>query len=407
MTVTGPVAVGSMPPMRSISCREWLLNDQSALLQRQGEHKYPAPGDRVELRNLTAMRRWPLATLNNLHLSKEDALQEMQGPAKQQYGTSMIVVSTPRQFWTSPMDPWSHAVSLQALSQETGMLVVGGTMPAPGRPASIDDFETEVARLQTDLAVGFEAAPPQGGADRIRPGLIGELPLGGDDLLTLRVCVEAQRRSRAPLLLSGPVSHEALAILEGTAGLPGSGGSCFWNSCAFFDVPSYSPVTVEQLAARGAFIGFSPPPATADIAWQDYVGRRPLRTEREFLEAVRSVASGNVLVSSSLRFRTDLAACGGPGLSYASELLLTARQTGDASLPQEEVLSSTSMSFLQYPWKPPPPPEKVEHLIECHWCGTQKKQGDHFSKLGFNYCTPKCLAQHRKADFAPNVSGRT
>lgn len=207
-------------------------------------------------------------------------------------------------------------------------------------------------------------------------------------------------------MLSGPVSHEALAILEGATAFPGSGGPCIWKSCVFFDIPPQSPVTVEQLAARGAFIGFTPPPAAADIAWQDYMGRTPLRTEHEFLEAVRSLASSSVLVSSGLRFRTDLAAYGGPGLAHASELLLTARQAGDESLPQEGVLFSTALSFLQYPWKPPPPPEKVEHFIECHWCGAQKKQGDHFSKLGFDYCTTKCLAQHRKADFAPTVSGR-
>ena len=70
---------------------------------------------------------------------------------------------------------------------------------------------------------------------------------------------------------------------------------------------------------------------------EDYPGRRPLRTachcklgkrqalwlrsEGAFLEKLQSLDRSRVLLATGLRFRTDLATFGGPGLGYAVQLL--------------------------------------------------------------------------------------
>ena len=86
---------------------------------------------------------------------------------------------------------------------------------------------------------------------------------------------------------------------------------------------------------------------------------------------------------------------------------------------------------------------EVLHEIECHWCGktwlsrrsvcfflavvcaTRKPDGEHFSKMGphsdlicallaqrnpavttgFDYCSPGCIAKHRRVDFEPSTCG--
>ncbi|CAJ1335772.1 unnamed protein product [Effrenium voratum] len=125
----------------------------------------------------------------------------------------------------------------------------------------------------------------------------------------------------------------------------------------------------------------------------DYPGRRPLRTEPDFVEAVKACGV-NALISSGLRFRTDLTAFGGPGLAHALDLLK------HAGVSTENVWAN-ALSFLSFPWVAPAKPEKVTRQIECHWCGTRKMEGEHFSKMGFDYCSPSCIAKHRRAEFDP------
>lgn len=441
MTVTGPLEpTAALAAGGPVLCREWLLNDQCALLERgsgnadsveataaptevgacMGDSRRPRSDDCVEMGTLTAMRRWPLDALNNLHLLLGDVMNELGGPFKRQHPGALVVVCTPRAHWT-PSAPWDRAESLRALSQETGVRIIAGTVPAPGCPASLNDFETEVARLMSDLAAGYEPNPSSKKQssltseddERVRPGLIGEFPLSdsmpASELLALRVCIEAHRRSEAPLFLSGPVSAEAFSVLEGASGSPGS-GPCLWSRCAFFDVPPNSAVSAVELAARGAFVGFCPPPGAADVAWQPYPSRRPWKTEEAFLAALAAAPVGQVVIGSGLRFRTDLVAFGGPGLAYAPDLLVAAAAgyvgAPPSSLPGQDALRASAVALLQYPWQPPVPPEKVIYTIACHWCGTRKNEGEHFSKLGFDYCTPKCISKHRQVDFAPEMHDR-
>lgn len=418
MTVHGP-----QPPEElaarggSALCREWLLSDQANLLERTSAGvappSRPRPEDVVELGNLAAMRRWPLASLHNLHLSREDALRELTGPFKHRHGGSIVVVSTPRAFW-SPEAPADRGKAMQALSSEAGVALVVGTAPAPGKPASEAEIEAEVAGLISDLVVGFaasRAAPAEGEGERPRPGFLGELQLWESgkpapvaEVLALRACVEAQRRTGAPMLLSGPVSEEAFAILEA--------GPCLWEKCCFFDVPPNSPKQPAQLAEKGSFLGFCPPAGAADVSWEAYSGRRPWRSEEVFLEALTSALPGRSIVGSGLRFRTDLAAYGGAGLSLAPELLAfcaAAGATGSPAIrppPDEAALRNSVVRWLQYPWRPPAAPEQVVHTIMCHWCGTRKKDGEHFSKMAFNYCAPKCIRKHGQVEYAPDKHER-
>eukprot|EP00913_Durusdinium_trenchii_P014423 g13529.t1 len=108
------------------------------------------------------------------------------------------------------------------------------------------EFEVQVASVVTDLAAGI---------GQFWPGFIGEIE--GTDLGALAVAVEAQRRSQAPILITGEVSDDAFRILD----------DAIWRRCAFFDVPS-EPALIE-IQARGALIGFSAPPGAADVSWQD------------------------------------------------------------------------------------------------------------------------------------------
>merc|ERR1719277_1396301 len=71
------------------------------------------------------------------------------------------------------------------------------------------------------------------------------------------------------------------------------------------------------------------PPAAPDISWQPRAAQRPWKTEEAFLQALAAAPPGKALVSSGLRFRTDLAAFGGPGLGLCADLLSAARP-GDA-----------------------------------------------------------------------------
>ena len=199
----------------------------------------------------------------------------------------------------------------------------------------------EVAKLVSNLSVGFASTAA---AERVLPGIIGEVHLscGAASLFELRVCVEAQRRTGAPLLLSGPVSEEAFEILGGAS----ASGPCLWCKCAIFDVPADSPVKAQRLWATGMRVGLCPPTGGADVSRGPYFAQRPWRTEGAFLEELASIPRDQCLVSSGLRFRTDLTAAGGPGLSHLPDLL-----HGRAS---REELRRVAVEFLRYPWKPPP-----------------------------------------------------
>lgn len=395
MCVGGPVAPEKLPQGPAL-CREWLLNDQSKLLVERAGF---AAGTRLELQNALAMRRWPLCSLHNLHLSSEDAVREVLGPFRRSFGGGLIVITTPRAFWNvASASGWSETLrSFVKEAERPELALVVGTAPAPGCPATAADFEVEVAKLESDLAIGFEAA--QQGQDCIRPGFIGELclPAEADEaaLSALRVCAEAQRRTGAPMLLSGSVSEEALGVLMDVGAV--------WEKCAFFDVPPDSPVAPATLAELGAFLGFCSPPGAADVAWQPYPARRPWKTEPQFLSALSGGPAGRTLISSGVRFRTDIVQGGGPGLCAAPELLAEGLPSDE--LPAAASFREAAISFLQYPWKPPPPPVEVIRTVECHWCGTRVKEGDHFSKFQFDYCAPKCLGQHRKAEFAEDKRG--
>eukprot|EP00927_Polykrikos_kofoidii_P070119 TRINITY_DN6599_c0_g1_i2.p1 TRINITY_DN6599_c0_g1~~TRINITY_DN6599_c0_g1_i2.p1 ORF type:complete len:410 (+),score=58.61 TRINITY_DN6599_c0_g1_i2:246-1475(+) len=370
MTVGGPLAPEDVP-VGPVLCREWLLADQAALLVAEtagldgsgdGGVGCPKAGSRVELSGLAVLRRWPLCALHNLSLSKDDVLQEISGPFKRRHSGGLVMVSTPRPFWgvSTPQD-W--AAALLALQKDACVQLVSGTSPAPGRPASPsnEDIEVEVAKLVSDLAVGYE------GSTQVRPGFIGELLLHGPsadatELLSLLTCVEAQRRCGAPLLLSGPVSAEAFAILDGSR--TGVSGPCLWERCAFFDVPIDSPVPVGELVRRGAYAGFCPPPCCGETAWASYAYQRPWRTEEAFFEGLAVAPAGRALLGSGLRFRTDLTAFGGPGLSYAADLVGAAGSPGCCLPPRSSAAvmagsraREAAIGFLQYPWKPPPPPE--------------------------------------------------
>ncbi|CAE7224935.1 unnamed protein product [Symbiodinium natans] len=368
MTLAGPVPADALNG--PILCREWLLNDQSTLLQSS---KAPLDaGDVVQLSCLSSVRRWPLSTLHNLHLNREDAVQAAAAFSREFSGAGLILVSTPSSF--SVQQPRA----LLEISREAGVQIAMGTTP----PQDLMDFEACVSAVVSDLACGFSGSAS---TEPLRPGFIGEID--AEKMEILAVCVEAQLRSQAPLLVVGSVPREALGYLD--RGL--------WRKCAFFDVPDDSPVSVQELQERGAYVGFCAPPQAADVAWEDYPGRRPMRSEAGFLEAAARVRPGQLLASTGLRFRCDLAAFGGPGLGYAPQLL----QRGSL----QHQCWANAASFLSYPWQPPKPPEKVLHEIECHWCGTMKPDGEHFSKMGFDYCSPSCVAKHRKADFEASAHG--
>ena len=57
------------------------------------------------------------------------------------------------------------------------------------------------------------------------------------------------------------------------------------------------------------------------IEARPYPGARPWKSEEQLLAALSEVPRGRALISSGLRFRTDLASGGGVGLDYAVQLL--------------------------------------------------------------------------------------
>eukprot|EP00439_Symbiodinium_sp_Y106_P040550 s4061_g4.t6 len=366
----GPVPLDALST-GPVLCREWLLNDQSALLRTSSQAASLDPGDVVQLSRLSAVRRWPLSTLHNLHLNQEDALQAASTFVRE-HGPGLILVTTPLQFSLQPR-------ILLDITRETGVHIAVGTAP----PQDLAEFEACVSAVVSDLACGFSGSAS---TEPLRPGFIGEVPAENVDALA--VCVEAQLRSKAPLMMVGSVPREALAHLD----------RADWRKCAFFDIPDDSPVSIQELQDRGAYVGFCAPPQAADVAWEDYPGRRPVRTEASFLEAIGRVAPLRLLLATGLRFRCDLQAFGGSGLGYAVELL----QRGSVD---ELQCRANAVEFLSYPWQAPKPPEKVLHEIECHWCGKVKPDGEHFSKMGFDYCSPGCIAKHRRVDFEPSTCG--
>eukprot|EP00445_Apocalathium_hangoei_P022605 CAMPEP_0203902332 /NCGR_PEP_ID=MMETSP0359-20131031/44405_1 /ASSEMBLY_ACC=CAM_ASM_000338 /TAXON_ID=268821 /ORGANISM="Scrippsiella Hangoei, Strain SHTV-5" /LENGTH=465 /DNA_ID=CAMNT_0050826161 /DNA_START=26 /DNA_END=1421 /DNA_ORIENTATION=+ len=371
MTVLGPVPPADVSAVSGPAlCREWLVNDQKDLLQQatatSGAKQEDGTVGLVELASVMRSRRWPLASLHNLHLSHEDVLAELAGPLKRRAlgaRSCLVVASTPRAFW-NPVSSSDYSSRLRALAREVGdtLVLVVGTAPAPGQLAGEEGLAAEVSRLVSDLRVGFEGSADTEGGEKVRPGFIGELqlwdPLTGPpaphERLALLACAEAQHASGAALVLSGAVSEDVMAVLsEGGADL---------TRCAFFDVPPTSPVSAARLVDAGAFLGFCPPGGSADVAWQDYPGRRPWRTEEAFVDALSSGPSGRTLLGSGLRFRTDLSAFGGPGICYAPDLLAAVSAgvgLGPAIPPCSHDLRQAAVNFLQYAWKPPPPPEKI------------------------------------------------
>ncbi|CAL1165417.1 unnamed protein product [Cladocopium goreaui] len=343
MTLAGPVAAAEVsgPAL----CREWLINDQSQLRKHSKDPR--SSTDLVELQSLARVRRYPLSSLSNLHLNQEDALREAT-ELHRAHGDALVAVSTPRRF---QHDVEQTADALRKVAAEAKIHIVLGIAPPEDA-----NFEVQVATVVSQLASGIRTdADAEGG---LFPGFIGEIDAA--DLQSLRAAVEAHRVSQAPLLLVGEISHDALQLLEGA----------IWRRCAFFDVPITSPMSVAELQARGAFIGFSAPAGAADISWQEYPYRRPLRTEQDFHAATDLLS----LTSSGLRFRTDLTAYGGPGLGYAVDLVSAGRA-------EPSQLTANAVAFLSYPWVAPLAPEKVIHEIPCHWCGTKKVEGEHFSKM--------------------------
>lgn len=179
-------------------------------------------------------------------------------------------------------------------------------------------------------------------------------------------------------------------------------GHAYGRNVFFFDVPIHSPVSAASLAERGANLGFCPPPCGADVAWEEYIERRPWYSEEAFLAALATAPIDKVLLGTGLRFRTDLAAFGGPGLGYSYDLLVRASTSRPGSLPTIPDLRKIAVALLQYSWVPPLPPQKISYYIDCHWCGTSKPEGEHFSKMDFDYCSPKCISKHRQVDFDPD-----
>eukprot|EP00928_Gymnodinium_smaydae_P083581 TRINITY_DN66825_c0_g1_i1.p1 TRINITY_DN66825_c0_g1~~TRINITY_DN66825_c0_g1_i1.p1 ORF type:complete len:466 (+),score=54.29 TRINITY_DN66825_c0_g1_i1:85-1398(+) len=430
MTVLGPVAPADLSRDGSsfLLCREWLLNDQSALVDGQPDATDSLQtGDRISLATVGAARRWPLCSLHNLSISYDDALLELNALPQ----GSVVVDSTPRAFW-SPASTGQRAALLWSLAQSTGIRLIMGTAPDVQRGLTSFDagvIEAATKQLVRDLSEGYELQSlpgqdirlPQGAPQRVLPGVIGELALSSHEeseafeLCVLRIAVEAQRLTGAPVLLSGPISAKAMAILDGTSS---ERGPCLWDKCVFFDVPSDSAISQTDLMERGSFVGYCSPPAGSDIAWQSFPHRRPCRTEDAFLTAVTSTLSqsNRVLVGSGLRFRTDLQAFGGCGLAHTIELLRGAVQRKSFPLDAAGVqqasldLDNAGLQFFQYAWQPPAQPEAARappgpDTIVCQWCGTIRSDGKHFSKMGFDYCSPKCIREHKQVDFAPDKRG--
>jgi hypothetical protein len=51
-------------------------------------------------------------------------------------------------------------------------------------------------------------------------------------------------------------------------------------------------------------------------------------------------------------------------------------------------------------WRPEPPPVHVAvEFLTCHICAKKFVPGNHYSKFSFEYCSSKCLTQHRKANW--------
>ncbi|CAK9031449.1 unnamed protein product [Durusdinium trenchii] len=235
MSLAGPLAACDVSG--PVLCREWLLNDQSQLFARSKEKNAM---EQVELSCLARLRRLPLSSLANLYLNEQDALREATN-LRNAFGEALVVVSTPPRFASK-----EGVALLASVASEAKIHVVVGTTPPEDK-----EFEVQVASVVTDLAAGI---------GQFWPGFIGEIE--GTDLGALAVAVEAQRRSQAPILITGEVSDDAFRILD----------DAIWRRCAFFDVPS-EPALIE-IQARGALIGFSAPPGAADVSWQDG-GRLP------------------------------------------------------------------------------------------------------------------------------------
>eukprot|EP00971_Amphidinium_carterae_P264966 5256079-Amphidinium_carterae.1 len=176
MTVAGPMDPGDLASVCLVSAREWLLNDQAALLDTEGAQ--------LTLGTLFACRRSPLGCLDNLSLGRDDTQQELCGPFKragacasnpalskimkhtsshvrikcevgyaaeclvsESRGAGLLVVCTPRSYWLGGGDS-AHvrAQHMRTLAEDSGTSVILGTTPAPGKPSSAAqaDFDREV-----------------------------------------------------------------------------------------------------------------------------------------------------------------------------------------------------------------------------------------------------------------------
>lgn len=105
------------------------------------------------------------------------------------------------------------------------------------------------------------------------------------------------------------------------------------------------------------------------------------------------------VISTGTQYKTDLKKFGGRGVDYLPNF---AASRLDATALSK--MNAHALSLLHFTWEPPKLATMREELIVkwvCDVCGHRGRTDEeqNYTKLGFTYCSIKCLSEHRKRNF--------
>lgn len=152
-----------------------------------------------------------------------------------------------------------------------------------------------------------------------------------------------------------------------------------------------------------------------------HLGTVPFPSDQEILQGVLSLIEGGfthqLILSLAIYCKIQLTMYGGYGYGYLNRVvapaltaaLLSVSSASATEVPsrEEEKAAAAVVQSLMggnmwalLNWRPAPVlvPAAVETLA-CHICKARFVPGNHYNKFGKDYCTSKCMAEHRKADW--------
>jgi len=242
------------------------------------------------------------------------------------------------------------------------------------------------------------------GKDGIFPGFLGEIQIEGAELslstkCTLEICFRLSAKCKIPIIISfgdGVIPETVNNILElsETHKAP-------LSRLAFYNLPITVPDFAEitnKLLSSDVYLGFD------SLLYSQTPAECYPQPNLTFINMIKTLIdegkTSKLLLATGLSWKMNFRKYAGDGLMHLGDMLsLMEKVHGVDSKHVWEQSNKNALALLTY-WKAPPKVETVERVWKCDWCKKKSPESvEGFSKHEFQYCSIKCLSEHRKAGF--------